>query len=98
MGETMRADVVRRWDLEAVTTTRAAVRDPRAVAEECRRILRDGWEALDAGWDGVAAGAVLDAVDAEGRHAAALADGLAELENVLPPPDLAQFSAEGRGR
>ena len=74
---------VRRWDAGGVTTTSSTVAGRRATAEEARRILGEGWEKLAGGWEGVAAEAVLDAAEAERAHVTKLADGLADLADVL---------------
>lgn len=54
-----------------------------SAADGARRVLESGTGLLDEGWVGRSADAVLDAVENEKRHVAALAMGLEDLEDAL---------------
>ncbi|MBB1031650.1 hypothetical protein G6027_12270 [Dietzia sp. SLG310A2-38A2] len=77
------AGAVRRWDAGGLTTASVASSGRRSVAEETREALSQGRHSLAAGWEGIAADAVLDAVDSEQRHTAALAGLLDDLTQTL---------------
>ena len=72
-----------RWNPGALLAAGEAVSARGAAADGARRVLEDGAGLLDEGWDGRSADAVLDAVENEKRHVAALAMGLEDLEDAL---------------
>ena len=77
------AGAVRRWDISGVTAARVASAGRHLIAENARAALSQGRHSLAVGWEGVAADAVLDAVDSEQRHTAALAGHLDDLTQTL---------------
>ncbi|WP_375546013.1 WXG100 family type VII secretion target [Dietzia cinnamea] len=74
---------LRRWNPGALLAAGETVSKRVSAADGARRVLEDGAGLLDEGWDGRSADAVLDAVENEKRHVAALAMGLEDLEDAL---------------
>ncbi|WP_375544723.1 WXG100 family type VII secretion target [Dietzia cinnamea] len=72
-----------RWNPGALLAAGETVSKRVSAADGARRVLEDGAGLLDEGWDGRSADAVLDAVENEKRHVAALAMGLEDLEDAL---------------